>query len=212
MILSDFKRELVSTLKELKRDENRVRFLIASKYFEMSEILDFYHQGVRDFGENRVQEALIKMEQLPKDIRWHFLGHLQSNKIGKIKNRFALIHSIDSLALAKKLSNAIEKTQPILIQIKTSTEETKTGFDLLEFKEVYEELKSLPHLSIKGLMTVAPKGTISEVQNCFKQLQNLKEEICPSWELSMGMSYDYKLALSEGATWLRIGRLLKSRE
>jgi len=150
------------------------------------------------------------MDQLPDDIRWHFLGHIQSNKISKIKNRFSLLHSIDSLSIAQKLSSSIENKQSVLIQIKTSLEPSKTGFSPLEFKEKYNQLMKFDHLEIKGLMTVAPIGEEKETRAAFKTLRLLKEEFQKeSWELSMGMSVDYKIAIEEGATLLRIGRLLR---
>ncbi len=205
-----FQKELQKVVKDAKRKPGSVRFLIASKYFEVEELLKFYDQGVRDFGENRIQEAQKKMEMLPNDIRWHFLGHIQSNKISKIKNRFCLLHSIDSFSIAQKLSSSIEKKQPVLIQIKTSLEPTKTGFTPLEFKEVYPKLMKLDHIEIKGLMTVAPKGEEELTHASFKTLRLLKEELKKeSWELSMGMSLDYKMAIEEGATLLRIGQIFR---
>lgn len=210
--LTAFQKELQRVVKDAKRKPGSVRFLIASKYFEVEEILKFYNQGIRDFGENRIQEAQKKMELLPDDIRWHFLGHIQSNKISKIKNKFCLLHSIDSFSIAQKLSLAIEKKQPVLIQIKTSLEPTKTGLSPLEFKEVYPKLMQLDHIEIKGLMTVAPKGDEGLARASFKTLRLLKEEFKKeSWELSMGMSQDYKTAVEEGATLLRIGRILNQK-
>lgn len=203
MKLTDFSKEV---------DQKGVRFLIASKYFSTDEILEFYQQGVRDFGENRIQEALKKIEALPKDIRWHFLGHLQSNKISKVKEKFCLIHSIDSLEIAQKCSKAFTQEQAILIQVKTTDEETKTGLNLEEFKRVYKELVKLPNLKVSGLMTLAPRGGDEvKARASFKMLKELKEQFGDKdWELSMGMSQDYPIAIEEGATLLRIGRLLKT--
>lgn len=209
--VEEFKIDLNKEIEKAKRDVNSVRFLIASKYFDCAEILHFYDQGVRDFGENRIQEAEKKMGELPKDIRWHFLGHLQSNKVSKVKDRFFLIHSIDSFEIAQKCSKSFEKPQSILLQIKTTDEPTKTGFDLKEIKDQFVLLKELKNLEIKGLMTLGPKEHSEEkVRDSFRLLRRLKEEIGePSWELSMGMSQDYPIAIEEGATLLRIGRLLK---
>jgi pyridoxal phosphate enzyme (YggS family) len=212
MTVQQFNIELKKEIEKANRDSKSVRFLIASKYFNPEEILHFYNEGVRDFGENRIQEAEKKMGQLPKDIRWHFLGHLQSNKVSKVKGNFFLIHSIDSLELAQKCSKSFERPQPILIQVKTTDESTKTGFDPDELKSNFSLLSALENLEIKGLMTLGPKEhTEEKVRESFRLLRKLKEEIGESsWELSMGMSQDYPIAIQEGATLLRIGRLLKS--
>ena len=177
----------------------------------VEEIMELYEQGIRDFGENRVQEALAKMEQLPKDIRWHFIGKLQKNKVSKVIGKFYLIHSVDTPELARLISQKSIETTSILLEVNTSGEGSKSGLSPQEWALEIENLKKLPHLEIKGLMTMAPL-TDDEIaiRRCFSKLRELKE----AWgfkELSMGMSSDFKIALEEGATMVRIGRKLYER-
>lgn len=193
----------------MERDPKEVKVVVASKYFSKEQIQHFYDCGVRHFGENRVQEALEKIKGLPQDITWHFLGHLQTNKVNKVVGSFSLIHSVDSLKLTEKINQASETKQKILLQIKTSTEESKTGFLESEFIDALPKIEQMEHLEVCGLMTVAQKGELFLAEKSFKALQDLKKKYGkPSWELSMGMSQDYSVALKYGATLLRIGRKL----
>lgn len=206
--LDEFYQRLKAVCEKAKRDFKEIKLVVASKYFSQDQIRTFYDAGVRDFGENRVQDFLAKKEALPRDIHWHFLGHLQKNKVNKIKDEFALIHSIDSFELAEKISKSIENSQNILLQIKTSDEETKTGFSIENFKSALPKIEKLPHLKVRGLMTVASK---EDPRKGFRKLRELKEEYGhEDWELSMGMSQDYPIAIEEGSTMLRIGRTLIS--
>lgn len=201
-------KEVYETCEKTHRDIQSVQIIVASKYFSVDQMRSLYEEGVRDFGENRVQDALEKIPQLPQDIRWHFFGHLQTNKINKIKGLFSLIHSIDSLKVAQKLDQISHK-QAVLIQIKTSDEPTKTGFTEKEFIEVLPKLKALKNLEIKGLMTVAPKGDLQTSKKAFERLLALKNQYGePTWGLSMGMSQDFEEAINCQATWIRVGRRL----
>jgi len=175
----------------------------------IDEIMRLYEKGIRDFGENRVQEALVKIEALPKDIRWHFIGKLQKNKVSKVIGKFHLIHSVDTCELAYSISRgAKEQITSILLQVNTSGEESKSGLSAEEWEAEIPALKKLPNLAIKGLMTMAPlTDDVSVIRHCFAALRKLRDK----WglkELSMGMSQDYKIALEEGATMVRIGRKL----
>ena len=162
-------------------------------------------QGSKTLEKIEFKIFLDKSKNLPNDIHWHFLGHIQKNKINKIKDQFTLIQSIDSLQIAEKLSNVSTKVQPVLIQIKTTDEVEKTGFFPKDFKAHYKTLMQLKNLEIQGLMTLGPKE--GDARASFRILKELKEEFCePQWKLSMGMSQDYEIAIEEGASIIRIGR------
>ena len=189
--------------------DREVGLIAVSKYAPLQAIQDLYAEGCRDFGESRIQEALPKINALPKDIRWHFIGKLQSNKIGKVIEHFSLIHSVDSAELAELInrkSAEIGKVTSILLQVNTSKEATKQGFTPDDCRRIFDQLAKLSSLKIEGLMTMAPLTTNTEViRASFADLRALKEELNLS-HLSMGMSQDYPIAIEEGATLLRIGR------
>lgn len=203
-----FHQEIKSILKLCNRERDEVLLVIASKYFNIQQILKLYHMGQRDFGENRVQDALEKIKQLPDDIRWHFIGHLQINKVNKVIDKFDLIHSIDSYECAKKISDKSQRPQKILIQINTSDETTKSGFSKREFFEQLPLIEKLPHIKVEGLMTMAAHtDDTDKIRQSFRDLAEVRATLEKEhWQLSMGMSDDYKIALQEGTTLLRIGR------
>lgn len=188
------------------RSLDEITLVIVTKNHPLEEILPLYHQGFLDFGENRVQEAFSKMGQ--KNIRWHLIGHLQKKKVKKVIGKFHLIHSVDSLELAESLSKASGEagiTTHILLQVNVSGEETKQGLSPQEWEKVRNEVFSLPHLKIEGLMTMAPlTEDTSLIRHVFSQLKKMRD----SWglkHLSMGMSHDFEIAIEEGATIVRIG-------
>jgi len=198
-----------------------VRIIAVSKYVSSEEILKAYQAGIRDFGESKVQDAEKKRlelsEKINKDIKWHFLGHIQTNKIKKIIGNFDYIHSLDSLKLAEILSDSAKAKgimQKIFIQVNVAEENTKYGFKIDELKECFEKILNLKSLKITGLMTMAPfTGEESIQREVFKKLKQLKIDLQNDYkvnipELSMGMSNDYKIACDEGATMVRIGRVL----
>lgn len=198
------------------------KVLAVSKLQPAESIRLLYNQGQRIFGENYVQEALEKMESLQylSEIQWHLVGHLQKNKIKSVVGRFFLIHSVDSLALAQALSrqcvsNKLE--QNILIQVNLSKEDSKGGFDKYSLKESWKELTELRGLNICGLMTMPPlteRG--EEVRPYFKELRELladlrlqtTQERHTLQHLSMGTSNDFKVAVEEGSTIVRLGTIL----
>lgn len=190
------------------RQGRDIRLVAVSKTFPFEHCLPAYEAGCRDFGENRVQEALEKIPEAPEDIRWHFIGSLQSKKVPKVVGNFALIHAVDSLHLAERIS-AVSKergiTTSVLLQVNTSGEASKHGWGVDAFREDFEALDALPGLDIQGLMTMAP-FTEDEglIRQCFASLRQLKEEFSLR-ELSMGMTNDFPIAIEEGATILRIG-------
>lgn len=190
---------------------DHVTLVAVSKGRSVEEIMALYTQGQRHFGESRVQEFEQKCSQLPSDIIWHFIGTLQPNKISKVLGRFALIHSVDSLSLARKLSEASIKlglVTDVLIQVNASNEPTKHGFSLEECKRLYPELSALPGIRIHGLMTMGPNtDDQQQIRSCFMKTASLQKELQLP-ELSMGMSHDFDLAIQSGATYVRIGSLL----
>lgn len=198
------------------RKSSDVTLLAVTKTFSVEQIQEAYDLGLRQFGENRVQEALDKIERLPQNIQWHLIGQLQTNKVNKVLGRFNLIHSVDSLKLAKALSARLEKDQDILLEVNTSGESTKSGFSGSEISDLVLSMDGLPRLKIRGLMTVGPLTDFHEKQReAFKRLKelflNIKSKIDYENDfsvLSMGMSGDFETAIEEGATIVRIGRAL----
>ena len=201
---------------QVGRDQKEISLIAVSKGCPVAKIQELYLLGVRDFAENRIAEALEKMEQLPSDIRWHFVGNLQKNKISKVIGRFALIHSIDKPELADKISEASMKAQirtHVLLQANTSGEPTKGGLVPSEWEACYLEMLSYKGIEIHGLMTMAPlAGSVTLVRHCFSELRHLAQRLQKMGgkltTLSMGMSQDYSLAIQEGATLVRIGAAL----
>ena len=195
--------------------------IAVTKYYDVSAIEDAYRAGLRDFAEARVNDAIKKIELLTLDIRkhcrFHFIGHVQTNKVDKVVKYFDCIQSVDSLHLAEAVSKSAQKqgkVQDILIQVNISGEVQKFGFDEGTLLKEFEEIKNLPNIRIIGLMCMAPLGADENVLNdvfskarLMKELLNDKFEMNMT-ELSMGMSDDYVCAVRNGATMIRIGRLL----
>lgn len=210
------------SLEKILSEIGSTKLLAVSKLQPAEKIRDLYNQGQRRFGENYVQEALDKIEQLAdlKDIEWHLIGHLQKNKAKYVVGKFHLIHSVDSLELAQTLSRQCEAKkveQNILIQVNLAEEETKSGFDKSTVTQQWAELIKLPGLKIFGLMTMPPlTETGEEVRPYFRELRELREQLKkqadanthPMTELSMGTSHDYLVAIEEGATIVRLGTIL----
>jgi len=196
------------------------KIIAVTKYFGVEKLIEAYNCGIRDFAENRVQDALEKFCNLPEEIKanstFHLIGHLQSNKVKKAVGAFDLIQSVDSLKLAKAISEeAIRKgiVQDVLLQINNANEVAKFGFDVAELKNDYKEILSLKGIKVLGLMNIAPIADENELNKLFSDMQSLKTELQREFnydlkELSMGMSGDYKVAIKFGSTMLRIGRKL----
>jgi len=191
-----------------------ITLVAVSKTKPIEDILDLYDLGHRDFGENYVQELAEKAEQLPTDIRWHFIGHLQTNKVKSIIPFIYLIHGVDSLKLLKEIDKQAAKNKRVidcLLQVHIAQEETKFGFDESEFLNL--ELKQFLNVRIKGLMGMASlTDDINKIRIEFKSLKTLFEKLRtqnPELSiLSMGMSADYTIAIEEGSNMVRIGSLL----
>lgn len=192
-----------------------------TKYFDENQIIKYYEMGFRDFGENRVKAAIEKIEKLPKEIvqnsRFHLIGHLQSNKAKYAVGNFYLIHSIDSFHLAKCVSDEALKRgikQKILLQVNNAHEEQKGGFEPEKLKKQFSEMLKLNGIEILGLMNMAPiNASQEELHKLFGNIKQIKDELECEFgvelkQISMGMSHDYKIALEEGATIIRLGRIL----
>lgn len=193
-----------------------VQLIAVTKTLGIDKIQAAYDCGQRDFGENRVQEILEKYPVFPEDVRWHLIGHLQTNKVKYIVDKVHMIHSLDSLKLAEEIERraaAIDRVIPCLVQVNIADEDTKFGLQKEDTIDFVKEMVHFPHIAVEGLMTIGPHVTDGEeIRTVFQQLRQLKEEIATlalpavkMRELSMGMSSDYPLAVREGATMVRVG-------
>lgn len=198
------------------RNPEEVTLIAVSKTKPVSMLQEIYDHGCRDFGENKVQELVEKYEVLPKDIRWHLIGHLQRNKVKYVVDKAALIHSVDSFKLAEEISKeALKKNVEvdILIEVNVAEEESKFGAKAEDTVELVSQVAKLPGIHIKGLMTIAPYVENPEDnRQYFAQLRQLSVDISAKNidnvtmnVLSMGMTGDYETAVSEGATLVRVG-------
>lgn len=197
------------------------RIIAVTKYFNEEAMISAYQAGLRDFGESRVIEASEKIANLPSEVRnnstFHFIGHLQTNKIKQAIKVFEYIHSVDSVKLAQSISQHSEeigKIQKILVQINNANEEQKFGFSKEEVFENFEILLNLKNVQIVGVMNMAPLGIAEEeIGNLFEEIVQIRNRLektfnCELKEISMGMSQDYRIAAQKGSTMLRIGRKL----
>ena len=197
------------------RKKSDVELIAVSKTKPVSALMEAYESGCRIFGENKVQELVDKYEIMPKDIKWHMIGHLQRNKVKYIVDKAALIHSVDSLKLAEEISKEALKKQvqvSILIEVNVAGEDTKFGVKPEETEALVCKIAALPGISIKGLMTIAPYvDDPEENRQYFGQLKQLSVDINQKnidnvnmSVLSMGMTGDYTVAIEEGATFIRV--------
>ena len=198
------------------RNPEEVSLIAVSKTKPVSMLQEAYDAGCRDFGENKVQEIMDKIDRLPSDIRWHMIGHLQTNKVKYIVGKVFLIHSVDSLHLAEAISKEAVKqntTVNILIEVNVAKEDTKYGAMAEDTMSLVEKIALLPGISVKGLMTIAPYvENPQENRQYFVKLKQLAVDIKSKNIdnvhmdiLSMGMTGDYMVAIEEGATYVRVG-------
>lgn len=201
---------------EAGRPPEAAVLIAVSKTKPAADIEKLYEHGVRVFGENKVQELCDKYDALPKDIEWHMIGHLQRNKVKYIVDKAALIHSVDSVRLAEQIETEAAKkdvTVNILIEVNVAEEESKFGLKTAEVLGMVTEIAAFPHIRIKGLMTIAPfVDNPEDNRKYFQKLKQLAVDIeaknidnVSMEELSMGMTGDYMVAASEGATYVRVG-------
>ena len=202
--------------KRAGRSRQEVTLIAVSKTKPVSMIEELLPLGVRDFGENKVQELTAKEEVLPKDIRWHMIGHLQRNKVKYVIDKACLIHSVDSLRLAQEISKEAVKhdlVMPVLVEVNVAGEESKFGVSVEEAPSLVENIAKLPGIQVNGLMTIAPYvEDPEENRSVFRNLRKLSVDIreknfdnVTMNVLSMRMTGDYEVAIEEGATHVRVG-------
>lgn len=214
--LDRVKQRIADACRRAGRKEDEVTLIAVSKTKPVSMLHVIYQAGVREFGENKVQELCEKHDVLPSDIYWHMIGHLQRNKVRQVVGKACLIHSVDSIRLAEQIEAEAKKINsivPILVEINVAEEESKFGITLSEAETFIRKISVFPHISIKGLMTIAPFVENPEDNRIYfhnlkqlsvdinhKNIDNVYMDI-----LSMGMTNDYEIAIEEGATHVRVG-------
>lgn len=214
--LEEVQKRIEEACRRVGRSPREVTLIAVSKTKPASMIEEAYETGIRDFGENKVKELCEKHEELPKDIRWHMIGHLQRNKVKQVIGKAVLIHSVDSIRLAEQIEEEAAKqglTVDILLEVNVAKEESKFGFAAEEVEEAIRQIALFPHIRIKGLMTIAPFVENSEENRpIFKKLYQLYVDMqrksidnVTMNMLSMGMTGDYVTAVEEGATLVRVG-------
>ncbi len=213
--LAAVKEKIEQSARKAGRKPQDIQLVAVSKTKPIQELLAACACGQQLFGENYIQEVLEKRPRLPKEARIHFIGHLQSNKAKQAADFCDMVETVDSLKLAKKLSNHLEnsaRTLDILLQVNIGNDPGKSGIAAEEAEQLYEQIAALPRLHIAGLMTIPPfENTAEESRRYFAGLRQLGEKLCAKGlfpggcELSMGMSQDFPVAIEEGATIVRVG-------
>ena len=214
--LENVEKNIVLACQKSGRSREEITLIAVSKTKPVSLLDEAYQAGMRNFGENKVQEMCEKYDQMEKDIKWHMIGHLQTNKVKYLIGKTTLIHSVDSYKLACEIEKQAAKQEcimDILVEVNIAEEETKFGLSETEVIELVKEIAKLPHVRIRGLMTVAPYVVDSEENRpFFRKIKQLSVDIdnqnidnVSMDILSMGMTGDYMVAIEEGATMVRVG-------
>ena len=214
--LANVEKNIEQACKNAGRSRDEVTLIAVSKTKPVEMLQEIYDENIRDFGENKVQELCSKMEQLPSDIRWHMIGHLQRNKVKYIVGKVELIHSVDTYRLAEEINIQAKKQNvivPILVEVNIAHEESKFGISAEDAILLVEEISKLENIRIKGLMTIAPYVENPEDNRLyFRKIKQLSVDITNKNIdnvfmdiLSMGMTGDYMVAIEEGATMVRVG-------
>lgn len=214
--LAQVQKNINESCSKINRDPNEVTLIAVSKTKPVEMLKEAYDAGARVFGENKVQEIVDKYDQMPSDVKWHMIGHLQRNKVKYIVDKVAMIHSVDSLRLAETIEKEAAKKAvivPILIEVNVAQEESKFGLKPEEVLPLIEQIADFSHIRIKGLMTIAPYvDNAEENREIFRELKKLSVDIAAKninnvtmSILSMGMTGDYMVAVQEGATMVRVG-------
>lgn len=206
-------KKIEKAARKVGRDPGEIKLVAVSKTVEIDRIREAIEAGVTILGENYVQEAKRKIEEIGRPVSWHFIGHLQSNKAKYAVRLFDLVHSIDSISLAEELNRRAEKenrAMEVMIEVNVSGETTKHGTEEARTFDIARRILHLGHLSLIGIMTMPPDFDLPEMSRpYFIQLRELKERMVkdgiPIRELSMGMSNDFEVAIEEGATFVRVG-------
>ncbi|GMU95307.1 YggS family pyridoxal phosphate-dependent enzyme [Ignavibacterium album] len=212
--LARLKEKIDRKCEEVGRKSEEIKLIAVSKYFGVDSILEANSLGVKDFGENRAQELMLKYEKIGDKVIWHFIGTLQKNKVKYAVKAAEYIHSVDSIELLEEINkraSSLNKVQKILLEVKTSYEKTKSGLtNEEEIFKIAEQTKNYPNVNFVGLMTIAPLTDDENlIRKSFRALRLLKDKMNKSGinitELSMGMTSDFEIAIEEGSTMLRIG-------
>lgn len=208
MLREDIK-EFVQTI------PSNVKIVAATKYVDSKDMIDLFHSGIHDFGENRVDSFLKKYDELKEyPITWHFIGHLQRNKAKDVIHKIDYLHSLDSLELAKMIDKLRDTPLKVFIEVSINLEENKNGVNFKEINPFMEEVLKLKNIQVVGFMMMSVKASTHEdLSKQFKALAYLKDRVAKDFNidlpyLSMGMSDDYKEAISANATHIRLGRIL----
>ncbi|PYL98162.1 MAG: YggS family pyridoxal phosphate-dependent enzyme [Verrucomicrobia bacterium] len=212
--LERVRKQIVAASKKSGRNVDDLELIAISKTHDAVKVREAIEAGQTLFGESRVQEARVKIPELPSNLRWHFVGHLQKNKIRHALPLFELIHSVDSLALAQDINRIAEEDglhPRVLLEVNVAGEGSKFGFTPEKLREDLENLLALPRLSILGLMTIPPIADEAEAsRKYFVELRELRDRLQTEFhvdlaQLSMGMTQDFAIAVEEGATLVRVG-------
>jgi len=205
------KERIASSCARINADPGKIILLCVTKGRSLEEIQEALEAGIEQLGENRLQEALKKYALIPR-AHWQMIGHLQTNKVKDAVKIFDLIHSVDSVSLAWEIDKQalrINKIQDILLEVKTSPEETKSGFAPEALAQASQEISKFSQVRVKGLMTVPALGQGQEsARPYFSRLRQLRDKLNPAWLLSMGMSDDFEAAIEEGSDIIRLGRAI----
>lgn len=217
--LADIQNRIRNAAKKVGRDADEITLIAVSKTYPVEDIKEAILQGNTHFGENKVQELINKIPEIEGEVCWHLIGHLQTNKVKYVVGQVELIHSVDSVRLADEIQKQSAKKgviSNILLEVNMAKEDSKHGVYPEEVQEMLDHIATLPHVRMKGLMTVAPYvEDPEENREIFRKLYNLSVDIqkqnidnISTTILSMGMSNDYEVAIEEGATMVRIGTAL----
>ncbi|MFH1096566.1 MAG: YggS family pyridoxal phosphate-dependent enzyme [Candidatus Desantisbacteria bacterium] len=214
--ITQIKQRINQALKASDKGQDEVALVVVTKSVVVDTINAAIAEGIEVIGENRIQDAKIKYQEIGNRVKWHMIGHLQRNKVRDAVKIFDLIHSVDSLRIAEAINEEAfrqNKIQSVLIEVNTSGEKTKYGVSPAETDVLFGRVNEFPCLNIKGLMTIGPLSEeIVQIRSCFQQLfqlyHSLKADGFPLQYLSMGMSNDFELAIQEGSNMVRVGRAM----
>lgn len=214
--LAQVRKHMEEACRRAGRQTDEVTLIAVSKTKPVSMLMEAYEAGARDFGENKVQEILEKRPEIPADARFHMIGHLQRNKVRQVIDQVTLIHSVDSLRLAEQIEHEAAKKElhvNILLEVNVAREESKFGFFLEEVEAALREISKYPHITVKGLMTIAPyvedpeenRDIFKKLHQVFIDMKSKNIDNSNMSVLSMGMTGDYQVAIEEGSTMIRVG-------
>ncbi len=214
--ISSIKKDIVDVCKASGREPRDITIVTVTKTIDLDSINKALECGLNTCGENKVQELIDKYEQLDKSIKWHMIGHLQTNKVKYIIDKVELIHSLDSIRLAKEIDKRaknIDKIMDVLVQVNIGEEDSKYGININSIEDFLVQLKDLKNLRVQGLMAIAPyvedpeevRSLFRQMKNEYDELKSIKAQNINMNYLSMGMTNDYKVAIEEGSNLIRIG-------